>query len=124
MGIVLLAAGLGWAGSNFTPAAAPWWNYLLHVIPFLILLVLSFGYFSATENHEGWTNTALSIFAAVTAIGMIAGIVMGATNPDPNAYGIRTIGDFIPALLILLGDLTTLLPTRKGKIAARTAGNR
>lgn len=131
-GIVVLAAGLGWAGSNFTPADAPWWNYLLHTIPFLILLVLSLGFFRAADasrhgNRGGWANTGLNIFAAITAIVIIAGIVMGAINPDPNGYGISTVGDFVPAILVLLGGLvwlTTLLPTHKGKTEAEMASNR
>ncbi len=131
-GIVLLAAGLGWAGANFTPAAAPWWNFLLHTIPFLLLLVLSLGFFRAADAPQrdrskgNWAKVALSIFAAFTFIALIVGMILGATNPDPHAYGIKTLADFVPAIIIMLGSLvwlTTLIPSRRHNVEVQTASN-
>ncbi|MHB8600086.1 MAG: hypothetical protein ACYDER_25150 [Ktedonobacteraceae bacterium] len=131
-GIVLLAAGLGWSGANFTPADAPWWNFLLHTIPFLLLLVLSLGFFRAADapqcEHSGgnWAKVALSIFAAFTFTALIVGMILGATNPDPNAYGIKTLADFVPAIIIMPGGLvwlTTLLPFHRSNAEASTVGN-
>ncbi len=130
-GIILLAAGLGWSGANFTPSDAAWWNYLLHTIPFLILLVLSLGFFRAsdtprsTRSNGGWA-IGLSIFAGFTFISLVVGMVLGATNPDPNAYGIKTLADFVPAIIVMLGGfvwLTTLIPVRRGNSEVRTANN-
>ncbi len=131
-GIVLLAAGLGWAGANFTPSDATWWNYLLHTIPFLLLLVLSLGFFGAADapqrdrSNGNWAKVALSIFAGFTFIALVVGMILGATNPDPNAYGIKTLADFVPAIIIMLGGLvwlTTLIPFHRGNAEASTAGN-
>ena len=129
-GIILLAAGLGWAGGNFTPANSPLWNYLLHTIPFLLVLVLSLGFFGVfnAPQHEGshssWAKIGLSIFACFSSTGLIIGIVLGATNPDPNAYGIKTLADWVPTVIVILGGLvwlTTLLPTRRSNAETRTA---
>ena len=130
-GIILLAAGWGWAGANFTPADSPWWNYLLHTIPILILLVLSLGFFRARDAHQsarpngGWANIGLSIFAGISFIGYIAGIILGASNPN-SAYGISTTGDWFAAVILILGGLvwlTTLIPVRRSNSEVRTASN-
>jgi predicted acyltransferase len=131
-GIVLLAAGLGWAGANFTPSDATWWNYFLHTIPFLILLVLSLGFFHVADapqrdrSNGNWAKVALSIFAAFTFTALFVGMILGATNSDPNAYGIKTLADFVPAIIIMLGSLvwlTTLIPSHRGNAEASTVSN-
>jgi hypothetical protein len=131
-GIVLLAAGLGWVGANFTPSDATWWNYLLHTIPFLLLLVLSLGFFHATDashrrqSKSGWANVCLNFFAGFTFIALTVGMILGATNSDPNAYGIKTLADFVPSIIIMLGGLvwlTTLIPSHRGNAEASTASN-
>ncbi|MBA2396044.1 MAG: hypothetical protein H0V70_25240 [Ktedonobacteraceae bacterium] len=116
---MFLAAGWGWFGSNFTPPDSPWWNYLLHTIPFLILLLLSLRFFQKSNG------LGLSIFAGVSFIGLLVGIIMGAIIPGDNAYGIKSIGDWVPTIIIMLGSLvwlTTLIPTHKSEEVARTAG--
>lgn len=116
-GIVFLAAGWGWFGGNFTPPDSPWWNYLLHTIPFLILLALSLRFFQKSNG------LGLTIFASISFIGLLVGIIMGATIPGENAYGIKSIGDWVPAIIIMLGSLiwlTTLIPVNRGEAVART----
>ena len=116
-GIMVLAAGWGWFGSNFTPPDSPWWNYLLHTIPFLILLILSLRFF------QKGNGLGLSIFATISFIGLLVGIIMGATIPGDNAYGVKSIGDWVPAIIIILGSLiwlTTLIPGLRGEAGART----
>lgn len=130
-GIILLTAGWGWAGANFTPSDSSWWNYLLHAIPILILLVLSLGFFRARDAHQsarsngGWANIGLSIFAGISFIGYVAGIILGASNPN-SAYGISTIGDWFAAVILILGGLvwlTTLIPVRRSNAEVGTASN-
>ena len=128
-GIVLLAAGWGWAGANFTPADSPWWNYLLHTIPILILLVLSLGFFRVSGDHErarsngGWASVGLSIFAAISFIGYIVGTILGSTNLN-SQYSISTIGDWVAAVILIVGGfvwLTTLIPDRRDNVEIKPA---
>lgn len=116
IGIMVLAAGWGWFGSNFTPSDAPWWNYLLHTIPLLILLILSLSFF------QKGNGLGLSIFATISFIALLVGIIMGITIPD-NAYGIQSIGDWEAAIIIILGSLTwltTLISGQRSGAVART----
>lgn len=128
-GIILLAAGWGWAGANFTPSDSLWWNYLLHAIPILLLLVFSLGFFSVSDDHEragsngSWAKIGLSIFAAISFFGFIAGIILGVSNPN-SAYGISTVGDWVAAVILILGGLvwlTTLISVRRDNAEIRTA---
>ncbi|HEX6480775.1 MAG TPA: hypothetical protein VF043_18200 [Ktedonobacteraceae bacterium] len=128
-GIILLAAGWGWAGANFTPSDSQWWNYLLHAIPILLLLVLSLGFFSGSGDHEragsngGWASIGLSIIAGISFIGYIVGIILGTSNPN-SAYGISTFGDWVAAIILILGGLswlTTLIPVRRDNAEIKPA---
>lgn len=132
-GILVLAAGWGWFGANFTPGGSDWWNYLLHAIPFLILLVLSLRFLYVTDTHnEARTNggkaaIGLSIFAAFSFALFVMGIISGIINPAPDSYGILTVADYVPAIMIMLGALvwfTTLIPTHRGNAEARTVSNK
>ena len=128
-GIILLAAGWGWAGANFTPADSPWWNYLLHTIPILILLVMSLGFFRVSDTHQhtrsngGWASIGLNIFAAISFIGFIVGIILGSTNLN-SQYSISTTGDWFAAVTVILGGLlwlTTLIPVHRDNAEIRIA---
>ncbi|MDQ2906607.1 MAG: hypothetical protein M3Y81_24090 [Chloroflexota bacterium] len=123
-GILLLAAGWGWSGGNFVPEGSALWIYLVHTIPFLILLVLCFGFLCVpdapqrTRSMRSLANIGLNIFAAGSCIVLPVGVILGATNPDPNAYGIRTVADWVPIVILLLGAvvwLTTLIHARQGQ---------
>ena len=130
--IILIAAGWGWIGGNFTPSDAPLWNFLLHTIPILLLLVLSLGFFHVPDAHQlarshaGWATVGISIFAGIAIIGQIVGIILGASNPDPNAFGVKTLADWVPSVIVMLGSLVwlaTLIPALRGNAEARTASN-
>ncbi|MGH2514961.1 MAG: hypothetical protein ACRDHP_04835 [Ktedonobacterales bacterium] len=118
-GIVLLAAGWGWAMGNFSPPDASLVNELFHTIPVLLVLILSLGFFRAaldgTRTHGGWARIGLNIFAAISSLGFIAGTILGVINTNPDAYGIQTVADRVPAAIIILGGLvwlTTLVHER------------
>jgi len=130
--ITLMMAGWGWAAGNFTPSGAPFLNPLLHCVPILLLLVLVLQFFRAPGDRQGIGSHArgaiggISIFAAVTIIGAIMMIVLGASNPDPNAVGVKTLEDWFPTVIMLTGTilwLGTLIPVRRGHTEASTAGN-
>ncbi len=108
-----MAGGWGWAGANFAPAGSTWWNYLLHTFPILIVLVFSLGLFSVVGDSEqassngGWSAIGLDIFAGISLLGLTVGIIFGAINPN-GAFGIATFGDWVAAVVLILGDLLWL----------------
>lgn len=130
--ILVLTAGWGWSAGNFTPAGAPFLNPLLHCIPIVLLLVLGLQFFRAPADlqragsHTRGAIVGISIFAALTIIGCIVMIALGASNPDPNAVGVKTLEDWFPTAINLAGSflwLATLIPALRGHTEAQTAGN-
>ena len=129
--IILLTAGWGWAGGNFT-AGLPLWNMLLHCIPILLLLAISLQIFRIrgtqhdAESDARGSMIGMSIFAIVSIIGAIVLVVLGATNPDPNSVGVHNLWDWFPTIIIIGSSLlwlTTLIPVRRGNVEAKTASN-
>jgi len=125
--LVLMTAALGWTGGNFTPQDSPAWNYLLHCIPIVLLLVFSLFMFrmrddqqqAATSLHNA--KIAMSVLVTLSIIGTIVMVALGANNPDPNALGIKTFADWVPVVILNMGNLLwlgTLVFARRPHAAA------
>ena len=99
--IVLMISGSGWNGGNFTPVDAPWWNYFLHFVPTLIMLVLCIAFFqrSGARTRYGWSTIGISILAVISLIGTIVMIILGVVNPDPNSVGVHNFADWVPVVI-------------------------
>ena len=130
--VVLMAAGWGWIGGNFTPVGAPIWNYLLHCISIVLLLIMSVQMLRVsdsrqqTEARTGWVNVAISIFAVVSIIGCIVLITLGMTDPDPNSVGVHNFADWFPTIILNMGTflwLATLIPAPRRHTDANVASS-
>ena len=128
--IVLMLAGSGWSGGNFTPQGAPLWNYLLHCVSIVLLLFLCLQLFAVRDTrvelvqHIGRIKAGVSILAVIGTIGVIIMIVLGASNPDPNAVGVKTFADWFPTIMLSIGNflwLGTMLFTHRGQAVAEVA---
>lgn len=130
--ILLLFAGWGWSGGNFTPSDAPFINPLLHCIPLVLLMLLSLPILrlrsvpqSAAANIK-WNLIGISIFAVIGIIGATVLVILGATNPDPNAVGVKTLEDWFPTVMMYAGNflwLGMLLLSRQHYSEMRVVGN-
>ncbi len=113
--VMLMTAGWGWSGGNFTPQDAPIWNYLAHCVPIALLLVLGLQLFRVRGT------------AAISIIGAIVMVVLGATNPDPNSVGVHSFADWFATILLNIGTflwLGTLIPARRASAEAKAANAR
>ena len=130
--ILLLFTGWGWTGGNFTPGDAPFINPLLHCIPLVLLMILSLpmlrlrGLSQSAESDKKWNIVGISVLAIAGILSTIIMISLGATNPDPNAVGVKSLEDWFPVVIICTGNflwLGTLLFSRQHNSAMRVAGN-
>ncbi|MEO8954868.1 MAG: hypothetical protein ACR2H5_15560 [Ktedonobacteraceae bacterium] len=130
--VVLMAAGWGWIGGNFTPIGASIWNYLLHCISIVLLLLMSVQMFrlagsgQQTEARTGWVNIAMSIFAVVSISGCIVLITLGIVNPDPNSVGVHNFADWFPTIILNMGTflwLATMIPAPRRHTDANVASS-
>ncbi len=128
--VVLMFAGSGWSGGNFTPQDAPLWNYLLHCVSIVLLLLLCTQLFGIRDTslkaatHIGRIKAGVSILAIVGIIGCIVMIILGASNADPNAVGVKTFADWFPTIMLSIGNflwLGTVLFAHRGQTYASVA---
>ena len=112
--ILLLFAGWGWSGGNFTPSDAPFINPLLHCIPLVLLMILSLPILrlrsapQSTDANIKWNIVGISVFAVIGIIGTTVLVILGATNPDPNAVGVKTLEDWFPTIMMYAGNFLWL----------------
>jgi hypothetical protein len=127
--ILLMAAGFGWINGNFVqPFFTSWGMFadLLHLAPFVALLLLSLSLFSAFaegKRARGARN-GITIVAAIGILACLVFIILGASNPDPNSVGVHTFEDTMPVIVLNAGTLlwlSTLLPFWRRKQAASMA---
>jgi hypothetical protein len=112
--ILLMFTGWGWSGGNFTPSDAPFINPLLHCLPPVLLLCLSLpilrmnGVSQGRESNAKWAIVGISLFAVVGLAGATAMVILGASNSDPNAVGVKTLEDWFPTAMMYAGNLLWL----------------
>ena len=121
--VLLMAAGFGWINGNFVqPFFTSWGMFadLLHLAPFIALLLLSLPFFSAfvEGTRARGARTGISIVAAFGILTCLVFIILGASNPDPNSVGVHTFEDTMPVIVLNAGTLlwfAALLPFWRGK---------
>lgn len=120
--LFLSAIGWGWnSGTQAQPITA-WWGIIadiMHMLPLVILVPLSLSFINAAVAGKvaprGIRNsiTALALFATlVTVVFVVLGIIF----PDPNAVGVHTFEDAMPAIVMNAGTLlwlVTLVASRR-----------
>jgi TRAP-type C4-dicarboxylate transport system permease small subunit len=56
-----------------------------------------------------WGQVAITVLAILAILGAVVLSVIGASNANPNAVGIKTIDDYIPAIVLTLGSCWWLI---------------
>ena len=111
--VILMTAGWGWIGGNFTPLGASIWNYLAHCITIVLLLIISMQMFRMSDSREQakahpGVNIAMSVLAVLSIIGCIVMVTLGLINPDPNSVGVHNFADWFPTVILNMGTFLWL----------------
>ena len=115
--ILLMMAGWGWIAGNFAAPFDTFWvgtvTAIGHGLPVLLLVVFGVQFLSVHARQRAntgsrWGGIAITILAIVAIIGSIVLIVLGASNPNPNAVGVKSLDDFIPVIILNSGGLLWL----------------
>lgn len=118
--IIVISCGSGWAGGNFSQGL-PLWNVMLHAIPLVLLVIFSWPIVHA-QSTANWGGVAITVLVIIGLLAVIALIVLGITNPDPNSVGVHNLWDWFAAILELIGNvawLVLLIPARMANAAGR-----
>jgi uncharacterized protein YhhL (DUF1145 family) len=124
--IILMAAGWGWICGNFVQPVTYTFGIvadILHVLPLVALLLLSMAFF-LTSNTLPQTVTpskgarmGISILAIFSILTLVAFIILGVINPDPNSVGVHSFEDWMTVVVLGAGSLlwfVALVPMRSG----------
>jgi len=119
--MIIIAAAAGWSGGNFS-ADLPLWNMLLHCIPIFLLIIIGLqmlhvrGTYQSGEARARGAEIGMTVLVIALIIGSTVMVILGVTNPDPNAVGVHGLGDWFSTVLMYLGTLLwlgTLIPARR-----------
>jgi hypothetical protein len=109
--IVIMAAGFGWVGGNFstaTDALAVKVAITLGHLAFPVALAVLAGLLIANPHSPG-VGRAVTIVAWLGVLFMAVSTGYALANPDPNAFGPHNFADYTAIVILLAGALLWLL---------------
>lgn len=109
--IVIMAAGFGWVGGNFTTSTdtlpVKVAVTLGHLI-FPLALALLAGLVIASPPSAA-ARRGVSVVAWLGVLFVLVSTGYALANPDPNAFGPHNFADYIAIVLVLSGSVAWLL---------------
>ena len=132
--IVIMAAGFGWVGGNFstaTDAVAVKVAITLGHLVFPVVLAVLAGLLLATPHSPG-VRRAVTIVAWLSVLFVAVSTGYALANTDPNAFGPHNFADYAAIVILLAGALLWLLrrflslaaPRRPRVAAAESSASR
>ncbi len=130
-----MAAGWGWICGNFVQPVAYAFGIFadtLHVLPLVALLLLSLQFFRTTGTlpqtvtPSKGASKGITILAIFSILALVAFIILGLVNPDPNSVGVHSFEDWMPVIVLGAGTilwLSALLPLGRGSKATASTQN-
>jgi hypothetical protein len=109
--IVIMAAGFGWVGGNFstaTDASAVKVAITLGHLVFPVALAVLAGLLIANPHSPG-AGRAVTIVAWLSVLFVAVSTGYALANPDPNAFGPHNFTDYTAVVILLVGALLWLL---------------
>jgi hypothetical protein len=113
--VLVMMAGWGWIAGNFAAPFDTFWigavTALGHCLPIGLLLVSGVRFVSVHEGASGasfrrhWEQVIITLLAVLGIVATIVLSIIGASNANPNAVGIKSIDDFLPAILLNIGTV-------------------
>ena len=122
--IVIMAAGFGWVGGNFSTStdtlpvkAAITVGHLIFPVALALLAGLLIASPASTPARRGVTAVAwLGVLFAVASTGYAL------ANPNPNAFGPHNFADYTAIVILLAGAVAWLLHRLIPRTPARPPG--
>ncbi len=74
---------------------------LLHALAGFIVMGVGITFFNTPQRLA--PRIWVSVLAAISIVGDIVMVIMGATNPDPNSLGVHSPGDWMVVIALTIG---------------------
>ena len=117
--IFLMITGFAWTAGNFAQPDKPLglhvFTTLLHALPIALTILFALPLAPRQDGGPRWARRGITAVAAIYTVGMVGIIAYSFANPDPNAFGIHSLGDAEPSVVLTLGNLLwlgSLVPVR------------
>lgn len=78
-------------------------NVLLHAVVGFIIMGFGIQFFYTPTRLAA--RIWISVLTALSMVGNVVMIILGATNPDPNSVGVHSAGDWCVVIAITAGAL-------------------
>ena len=95
-------------------------SVLLHALAGFIIMGVGITFFNTPQRL--YPRIWISVLVAISFVGDIVMIILGATNPDPNSVGVHSPGDWMVVIALTAGGalwFSTLLLERVQSLRVR-----
>jgi hypothetical protein len=117
--LFVMTAGFAWVAGDFVqpdkPLAAHILITLIHALPVAVTILFAVPLVQRRDGGPRWAARGTSAVAALYTVGLVGVLAYSVATPDPNAFGIHSLGDAEAAALLAAGNLlwlASLLPSR------------
>jgi hypothetical protein len=119
--LFLMIAGFAWTAGNFVQPDKPLGLHvlttLLHALPVALTILLALPLVERRDGGPRWALRGITALALLYAFAIVDIIAYSVVNPDPNAFGIHSLGDAEAAAVVSAGNLLWLASLRPARAA-------
>jgi hypothetical protein len=125
--LFVMTAGFAWVAGDFVQPDTPLLTHvlltLIHALPVALTIIFAVPLVTRPDDAPRWALRGITAVAAFYTVGYLGIIDYSLAHPDPNAFGIHSLGDWEASLVMIAGNvlwLAALLPlqARRPTVAA------
>jgi hypothetical protein len=126
--LFVMTAGFAWLAGDFVqpdkPFAAHILITLLHALPIALTLLFAVPLVQRRDGGPRWAARGIGVVAAFYTIALVGILAYSVATPDPNAFGIHSLGDAEAAAVTAVGNLLWLASLRPSQARATLRSRR
>ena len=117
--LFVMTAGFAWVAGQFVQPDKPLGVHILstlgHALPVALTILFAVPLVQRRDGGPRWAARGIGVVAAFYTIALAGVLAYSVATPDPNAFGIHSLGDAEAAAVAAVGNLlwlTSLRPSR------------
>ena len=129
--LFVMTAGFGWVAGDFVQPDKPLATHVLitlvHAVPVVLTIVFAVPLLERGDGGPRWAMRGVTAVAALYTIAYVGIMAYSLAIPDPNAFGIHSLGDWEAAVVMIAGNLlwlASLAPLRARRSTVTAANDR
>jgi hypothetical protein len=117
--LFVMTAGFAWVAGQFVQPDKPLGIHILttliHALPIALTILFAVPLVRRRDGGPRWAARGVGVVSALYTVGLVGILAYSVATPDPNAFGIHSLGDAEAAAVLAAGNLlwlASLLPAR------------